>query len=219
MKWNIAESTVAEPEQRIARRHLLLAGSVNCVREIPLPTNASRNRSCGQMIVNLRNRQPQLRFTALFARALRFGRAEFCSLTAPRCADSTDCNGQDLTWQSRSVFDTLGRGRVAGVGAQRNPGVVRCGTSIVPGLPSLRFVQPRPPRRRGHEIREGISAAHVAEGISQSASAARAFHQHGLPLNKSMDRDRGCRPRGGNGSRSLREPGWFDRSRVCRSLA
>ena len=63
MKWNIAESTVAEPEQRIARRHLLLAGSVNCVREIPLPTNASRNRSCGQMIVNLRNRQPQLRFT------------------------------------------------------------------------------------------------------------------------------------------------------------
>jgi len=112
MNWNIAESTVAEPEQRIARRHLLLAGSVNCVREIPLPTNASRNRSCGQMIVNLRNRQPQLRFTALFARALRFGRAEFCSSTAPRCAESTDFNGQDLIWQSRSVFDTLRRGRI-----------------------------------------------------------------------------------------------------------
>ncbi len=62
--------------------------------------------------MNLRNRQPQLRFTALFARAMRFGRAGFCRLTAPRCADSTDFNRQDLTWQSRSVFDMLGRGRI-----------------------------------------------------------------------------------------------------------
>ena len=44
----------------------------------------------------------------MFARAMRFGRSEFCSSTAPRCADGTDFNGQDLTWQSRSVFDTLG---------------------------------------------------------------------------------------------------------------
>gem|GEM_PF-4616282 len=45
--------------------------------------------------------------------------------------------------------DLCGRvagGRVAGVGAQRNPGVFPCGTPNYPGLPSLRFVQPRPPR-------------------------------------------------------------------------
>ena len=63
-------------------------------------------------IFEMNRRQPQLRFTALFAGAMRFGRSEFCSSTAPRCADSTDFNGQDLTWQSRSVFDTLGRGRI-----------------------------------------------------------------------------------------------------------
>jgi len=39
---------------------------------------------------------------------------------------------------------------VAGVGAQRNPGFLLCGTSNTPGLPSLRFVQPRPPCRRSH---------------------------------------------------------------------
>ena len=43
---------------------------------------------------------------------MRFGRSEFCSSTAPRCADGTEFNGQDLTWQSRSVFDTLEPARI-----------------------------------------------------------------------------------------------------------
>ncbi len=44
---------------------------------------------------------------------------------------------------------------MAGVGAQRNPGDLLCGTSNTPGLPSLRFVQPRPPCRYGLTKREG----------------------------------------------------------------
>jgi len=38
-------------------------------------------------------------------------------------------------------------GKMAKVGSQRNPGVLPSGTSNLPGLPSLRSVQPRPPRR------------------------------------------------------------------------
>jgi hypothetical protein len=47
-----------------------------------------------------------------FARALRFCRSAIGCSTAPRCADSTDFNEQVLTPQSRSVFNTLARGRI-----------------------------------------------------------------------------------------------------------
>ncbi|HQX52866.1 MAG TPA: hypothetical protein PLR25_23295, partial [Planctomycetaceae bacterium] len=46
---------------------------------VSLSTNARRNRSCGQMIVNLRNREPQLRVSRALLLCLGYG---LCSLFA-----------------------------------------------------------------------------------------------------------------------------------------